>query len=78
MNLCTVGDVRVSTLIEREGPQRKTRELFPDADPARAEKHLREMEPFLYLPASGRIYNTYQSFLVRLPQADDFDRYLRR
>ena len=68
MNLCTVGDVRVSTLIEREGPQRKTRELFPDADPARAEKHLREMEPFLYLPASGRIYNTYQSFLVRLPQ----------
>jgi glyoxylase-like metal-dependent hydrolase (beta-lactamase superfamily II) len=25
------------------------------------------MEPFLYLPASDRIYNTYQSFVLRLP-----------
>ena len=68
MHLCTIGDVRVDAIIEREGPQRKIRELFPSADLARAEKHFRDMEPFLYLPASGRIYNTYQSFLVRLPQ----------
>ena len=67
MHLLSVGDLQVSTLIEREGPQRKTRELFPGAEVARAEEHLREMEPFLYLPASGRIYNTYQSFVVRLP-----------
>lgn len=67
MKLCSLGDVVVSTLIEREGPQRKTRELFPAADLTHAEKHFRDMEPFLYLPASDRIYNTYQSFLVRLP-----------
>jgi glyoxylase-like metal-dependent hydrolase (beta-lactamase superfamily II) len=67
MELFKSGDVRISTLIEREGPQRKTKELFPTADVARAQEHFREMEPFLYLPASDRIYNTYQSFLLRMP-----------
>jgi len=67
MNLCSLGDIQVATLIEREGPQRKTQELFPAADHERALNHLRDMEPFLYLPASGRIYNTYQSFLLRTP-----------
>jgi len=67
MELFSIGDVRVSALIEREGPQRKTAELFPAADPELAARHFREMEPFLYLPASDRIYNTYQSFLVRTP-----------
>jgi len=66
MKLFSIDDVEVSALIEREGPQRKTRELFPLADGERARAHLREMEPFLYLPASDRIYNTYQSFLVRI------------
>ena len=66
MKLCSLGDVHVSTLIEREGPQRKTIELFPSADRERARAHFREMEPFLYLPASDRIYNTYQSFLLRM------------
>ena len=67
MKLCTLGDIQVSTLIEREGPQRKTAELFPTADRERALEHFREMEAFLYQPASDRIYNTYQSFLLRLP-----------
>jgi glyoxylase-like metal-dependent hydrolase (beta-lactamase superfamily II) len=68
MELFKCGDVQVSTLIEREGPQRKTTELFPTADPALARQHFREMEPFLYQPASDRIYNTYQSFLLRMPK----------
>ena len=67
MKLCSLPDIEVATLIEREGPQRKTRELFPSADRERALRHFREMEPFLYLPASDRIYNTYQSFLLRIP-----------
>jgi glyoxylase-like metal-dependent hydrolase (beta-lactamase superfamily II) len=67
MKLCSLPDIEVSTLIEREGPQRKTRELFPSADHERALRHFRAMEPFLYLPASDRIYNTYQSFLLRIP-----------
>jgi glyoxylase-like metal-dependent hydrolase (beta-lactamase superfamily II) len=67
MKLCSLGDVAVSTLIEREGPQRKTGELFPTANRERALKHFREMEAFLYQPASDRIYNTYQSFLLRMP-----------
>jgi len=67
MKLYSRGDVQVSTLIEREGPQRKTAELFPKADRERALKHFREMEAFLYQPASDRIYNTYQSFVLRMP-----------
>ncbi len=67
MELFSIGDVRVSALIEREGPQRKTVELFPTADRELALRHFRDMEPFLYQPASDRIYNTYQSFLLRMP-----------
>jgi glyoxylase-like metal-dependent hydrolase (beta-lactamase superfamily II) len=67
MKLFSLNDVQVSTLIEREGPQRKTLELFPTADREQARRHFREMEPFLYLPGSDRIYNSYQSFLVRMP-----------
>jgi glyoxylase-like metal-dependent hydrolase (beta-lactamase superfamily II) len=67
MELFSIGDVRVSTLIEREGPQRKTVELFPTAGRELARAHFRDMEPFLYLPASDRIFNTYQSFLLRTP-----------
>ena len=67
MKLCSLGDVQISTLIEREGPQRKTAELFPAADRERALAHFRDMEAFLYLPGSDRIYNTYQSFVLRLP-----------
>jgi glyoxylase-like metal-dependent hydrolase (beta-lactamase superfamily II) len=65
MMLCSLDDMQLSTLIEREGPQRTTGELFPTADRDRALGHLREMEAFLYQPASDRIYNTYQSFLLR-------------
>jgi len=67
MKLFGFDDVQVSTLIEREGPQRKTAELFPAANRERAIVHFREMESFLYQPASDRIFNTYQSFLLRLP-----------
>lgn len=65
MQLFGFGDAVVSTIIEREGPQRKTLELFPDADARRAKAHFLEMESFVYLPASDRIYNTYQSFLLQ-------------
>jgi hypothetical protein len=67
VQLFSIGDVRVSALIEREGPQRKTAELFPTADRELALRHFRDMEPFLYQPASDRIYNTYQSFQLRIP-----------
>lgn len=67
MKLFQIGEVSVTTIIEREGPQRKTLELFPTADLDRAKRYFREMEPFVYLPASDRIYNTYQSFLLQFP-----------
>lgn len=67
MRLFEFESVKVSAIIEREGPQRKTQELFPTADAAVARQHFRELEPFVYQPASDRIYNTYQSFLVQFP-----------
>ena len=42
MDLFSIGDVRVSALIEREGPQRKTAELFPTADRELAIRHFRD------------------------------------
>jgi glyoxylase-like metal-dependent hydrolase (beta-lactamase superfamily II) len=62
-----IGDVTIASIIERDGPWRKPEMMFPTCDPAVAHRHLSEMEPFVYDPASGRMVITYQTFVVRTP-----------
>jgi len=63
-----IGDVTISSIVERDGPWRTPESMFPACDPAVARRHLATMEPFLFDPASGRMVITYQTFLVRTPR----------
>ena len=66
MRLFSVADVEVGTVIEREGPQRTTQQLLPTSDYETARAYMRELDPFVYLPGGNQIYNTYQSFVLRI------------
>ena len=67
MKPITVGDVGISSIIERDGPWRRPAAMFPTCDPSVASAHLRAMEPFLYAPASDLLVITYQTLVVRTP-----------
>src|SRR5215218_6613016 len=63
-----IGDVAITSIIERDGPWRKPEALFPQCNPAAALRHLSEMEDFLFDPALGLLVITYQTFVVRTPR----------
>ncbi len=67
MNPITIGDVGISTIIEREGPWRRPDDFFPQVDAAAMAARISELEPFLFDRESGKLHCTYQSFLVRTP-----------
>ena len=54
MHQLKIGDVTVECIVERDGPWRKVENMFPTVDLAVAKKHLAEMEPFVYDPASDK------------------------
>jgi hypothetical protein len=62
-----IGDVTITSLIERDSPWRKPEEMFPAYDPAIGRRHLADLDPIVFDPASGRLVITYQTFLVRTP-----------
>src|SRR5204862_4926250 len=68
MHTLTIGDVTITSLIERDGPWRKPEDMFPAYDPAIGRRHLAELDPVVFDPASGRMVITYQTFVVRTPK----------
>ena len=68
MKTLTIGDVTITSIIEREGPWRKPEDMFPAYDPEVGKRHLAEMDPVVFDPASGKMYITYQTFIVRTPK----------
>jgi len=65
MQPITIGDVTISSIIEREGPWRKPTEMFPTADPELARRHLLGLEHFVYDAVQDLLFSTYQTFVVR-------------
>jgi glyoxylase-like metal-dependent hydrolase (beta-lactamase superfamily II) len=65
MKTFTIGDVAVSSIIERDGPWRKPTDMFPTADPHLIREHLLRLEPFVYDAVQDLIVITYQTFIVR-------------
>ena len=63
-----LGEVTISSIVERDGPWRSPEAMFPACDKAVALAHLATMEPFLYDAASDRLVLTYRSYVVRTPQ----------
>jgi glyoxylase-like metal-dependent hydrolase (beta-lactamase superfamily II) len=68
MQTLTIGDVTITSIVEREGPWRKPEDMFPAYDPEVGKRHLAEMDPVVFDPASGKMYITYQTFVVRTPR----------
>jgi len=68
MRQVKVGDVTISSIIERAGPWRSPEAMFPKCDVALARRHLAGMEPFVYDAATDRLAITYQTFVVRTPR----------
>lgn len=68
MQQVTIGDVTIESIIERDGPWRRPADMFLAYDAERGRRHLAEMEPFVYEPATDRMVITYQTFVVRTPR----------
>ena len=62
-----IGDVTITSIIERDGPWRAPEAMFPDYNPEVGDAHLAELDPVVYDAASNRMVITYQTFVIRTP-----------
>jgi glyoxylase-like metal-dependent hydrolase (beta-lactamase superfamily II) len=67
MNPIQIGQVTVSSLVERDGPVRTALAMFPDATPERVARALAMLPGFTFDRATEMIVITYQSFILRTP-----------
>src|ERR1035438_3946008 len=68
MRQISIGDVTISSIIERDGPWRKPEDMFLSYDATIGRRHFAEMDAFVYDAASNRLVITYQTFVVRTPK----------
>src|SRR5580698_424684 len=68
MKTLKVGEITITSLIERDGPWRRPEDMFPAYDPEIGRRRLAELDPIVFDPGSGRMVITYQTFLVRTPR----------
>ena len=62
-----IGDITITSIIERDGPWRRPEDFFLNYDPVKGLATLREEEPEVFDFESGRMVITYQTFVVRTP-----------
>jgi glyoxylase-like metal-dependent hydrolase (beta-lactamase superfamily II) len=68
MQMLSIGDVTITSIVERDGPWRTPEVMFPDYDPEIGRKHIAELDPVVFDHASGKMVITYQTFVVRTPK----------
>jgi len=68
MRQLSIGDVTITSIIERDGPWRKPEEMFPAYDPDIGRRHLTALDSEVFDPVSGRMVITYQTYVVRTPK----------
>ena len=68
MQTLKIGDVTITSIIERDGPWRKPADMFPAYDPAVGAKHLAGLDPVVFDPVSAKMIITYQTFVVKTPK----------
>jgi hypothetical protein len=68
MKALKVGEITITSLIERDGPWRKPEAMFPAYDPEIGRQRLAELDPVVFDSATGRMVITYETFLVRTPR----------
>jgi len=67
MQTLSIGDVTITSIIERDGPWRTPEVMFPAYDPVIGRKHIAELDPVVFDHTSGKMVITYQTFVVRTP-----------
>lgn len=67
MKRLQVGDVSITSIIERDGPWRVAETMFPGAPPGAAHALLPQMDPRTWEPGTNKMVITYQSFVLRTP-----------
>ena len=68
MQTLSIGDVEITSIIERDGPWRTPEVMFPDYEPDTGRTHIAELDPVVFDHASGKMVITYQTFVVRTPK----------
>ncbi|MFL6797571.1 MAG: MBL fold metallo-hydrolase [Xanthobacteraceae bacterium] len=68
MDTLEIGDVTITSIIERDGPWRRPEDMFPAYEPEVGKRHLAALPPFVFDAATGRMVITYQTFVVRTPK----------
>ena len=69
MTPITIGDVRISSIIERDGPWRSPGTMFPGITNDSLARGLAEVPDFTYDRARDLLVITFQSFVLRTPMA---------
>ncbi len=67
MRQIQIGDVSITSIIERDGPWRRPQDFFPSYDREVAYRHLADLPDFVFDKESDRMVITYQTFVVRTP-----------
>jgi glyoxylase-like metal-dependent hydrolase (beta-lactamase superfamily II) len=67
MKPLALGDVTVTSVVERDGPWRPPEIMYPTCDKETALAHLKTMAPYVYDAAQNMLVITYQTYVVRTP-----------
>ena len=68
MQTLSIGDVTITSIVERDGPWRTPEVMFPAYDPVVGRQHIAELDPVVFDQVSGKMVITYQTFVVRTPR----------
>ena len=68
MRALEIGNVTITSIVERDGPWRRPEDMFPAYDPDVGRRHLAELDPEVFDPVSGRLVITYRTYVVRTPK----------
>jgi glyoxylase-like metal-dependent hydrolase (beta-lactamase superfamily II) len=63
-----IGDVAITSLIERDGPWRRPEDFFLGYDSVEMAPHIAELDAEVFDPATGKMVITYQTFVLRTPK----------
>ncbi|MCX8133498.1 MAG: MBL fold metallo-hydrolase [Roseococcus sp.] len=67
MKRLQIGDISITSLIERDGPWRRPEDFFLGYDSAAQAGNIARLAPEVFDHASGKMVITYQTFVVRTP-----------
>lgn len=68
MKRLQIGDVSITSVIERDGPWRRPEDFFLGYDTAAKAADIAQLEPEVFEKSSGKMVITYQTFVVRTPK----------